>query len=127
MATLVDALRDARWPFWLGGLAIGLFAVLFAWVTGKALGVSSGFGSLCSLVSGLPIFRKKPFSERWRLAFLVGLPLGGALSAALAGTLVPHDRIGTFETFFGASWLAKVLVLGLGGFLIGYGARLAGG
>jgi hypothetical protein len=127
MATLVDALPDARWPFWLGGLAIGLFAVLFAWVTGKALGVSSGFGSLCSLVSGLPIFRKKPFSERWRLAFLVGLPLGGALSAALAGTLVPHARIGTFEIFFGASWLAKGLVLGLGGFLIGYGARLAGG
>jgi len=101
--------------------------VLFAWGTGKALGVSSGFGSLCSLLSGLPVFREKPYTERWRLGFLLGLPLGGALSAWLAGSLEVKSRIGLFETFFGEGWLAKALVLGLGGFLIGYGARFAGG
>ena len=127
MALLTTVDLGQPWPFWAGGLAIGLFVVLFAWVTGKALGVSSGFGSLCSLLSGLPLFRKKPYSERWRLWFLLGLPLGGALSAWLAGTLAVERRIGSFETLFGEGWLAKGLVLGLGGFLIGYGARFAGG
>ena len=128
MARLVlDALADASWPAWVGGLAIGTFAVGFAWITGKALGVSSGFGSLCSLVSGLPVFRAKPFSEPWRPWFLVGIVLGGTLSAGIAGALDPHQRIGAFERLFGDGWLVKALVLGAGGFLIGYGARLAGG
>ena len=34
------------WPFWGAGIAIGLLVVLLAWVTGKALGVSAGYGTL---------------------------------------------------------------------------------
>ena len=122
-----NAFLDRPWPFWAGGLAIGLFVVLFAWVTGKALGVSAGYGSLCSLLSGIPFFRQKPYSDRWRLWFLLGLPFGGLLSAWLGRGLAIQRRIGSFETFFGEGWPAKTLVLGLGGFLIGYGARFAGG
>jgi len=122
-----NAFFERPWPFWAGGLAIGLFVVLFAWVTGKALGVSAGYGSLCSLLSGLPHFRQKPYSERWRLWFLLGIPLGGLVSAGLAEKLELQRHIGTFEQLFGTSVLAKVLVLGAGGFLVGYGARLAGG
>lgn len=121
--SLVEAVFVRPWPFWAGGLAIGLFAVALAWVTGKPLGVSSGFGTLCSLVSGLPLFREKPFAERWRLAFLLGIPPGGFASAALAGSLEPRTSL---ELVSGES-LPALLVLAAGGFLIGYGARLSGG
>jgi len=111
------------WPFWAGGLALGLFAVCLAWLTGKGLGVSSGFGTLCALVSGLPLFRAKPFAERWRLWFLLGIPLGGLVSAALAGDLSPKES----PTLVSGERVPALLVLLAGGFLIGYGARLTGG
>lgn len=115
------------WPFWFSGAGIGLLVVLLAWVTGKAFGVSSGYGSLCSLVSGLPFFQRKPFTDRWRLWFLAGIVIGGFLSAALSGRLTPTLQIGAFESVFGGSLAAKVAALVAGGFLVGYGARWAGG
>jgi len=115
------------WPFWLSGLAIGLLVVLFAWIAGKAFGVSSSYGSVCGIVSKSTFFKNKPFGERWRRWFLLGFPLGGLLSAALAGRLHPTFQIGTFETLFGESLPVKAGVLLAGGFLIGYGARWAGG
>jgi len=115
------------WPFWVSGIAIGLFVVLLAWVMGRGLGVSSGYGTLCSLVSGLPFFRQAPFTERWRLWFIVGIPLGGFLSVVLSGDLSPKLQMGVFESVFGDALLAKAVTLVIGGFLIGFGARWAGG
>jgi hypothetical protein len=120
-------LVEHAWPFWLGGAGIGLFVILLAWVAGKGLAVSTGYGSLCSLVSGLEFFRSKPFTDSWRLWFVLGIPLGGLISAALAGDLALKFRMGLFETVFGDSLAAKAFVLGLGGFLVGFGARWAGG
>lgn len=121
--SFLDAVFVRPWPFWAGGLAIGLFAVALAGLTGKALGVSSGLGSLCSLVSGLPVFRARPFSERWRLWFLLGIPLGGLAAAALGGALRPATKLALLT----GERIPTVFVLAFGGFLIGYGARLAGG
>jgi hypothetical protein len=118
---------NTSWSFWIAGLALGLLVVLFAWVTGKGFGVSTSYGSLCSLVSSKAFFKRKPFTERWRLWFALGLPLGGLLSVALSGDLQWKTHIGAFETLFGDGWAAKAGVLLGGGFLVGYGARWAGG
>jgi hypothetical protein len=118
---------NTTWPAWLAGVVIGLLVVLLAWVMGKGFGMSAGYGSLCSLVSGIPYFKRKPFDERWRLWFLAGVPLGGLLSAALAGDLRPRFHVGALETVFGNDPLVKGAVLLAGGFLVGYGSRLAGG
>jgi hypothetical protein len=115
------------WPFWVAGIGIGLLVVLLAWVTGKAFGVSTGYGSLCSMVSGLSYFRKKPFTDPWRLWFIAGIPIGDFLSTLLSGDLSLKIQMGLFETVFGNSLLIKALILLIGGFLIGYGARWAGG
>lgn len=111
------------WPFWAGGLGVGIFAVALAWVAGKSLGVSSGFGTLCALVSGLPAFQKKPFSERWRLWFLLGIPLGGLCAAALGSALEPRTSLALVS----GTKVPSLLVLFAGGCLVGYGARLSGG
>lgn len=121
--SFVEQVFVRPWPFWAGGLAIGAFAVALAGLTGKGLGVSSGYGTLCALLSGLPIFRARPFSERWRLWFLLGIPLGGLLSAALGGKLGPQP----WPRLTSAEALPPLLVLVLGGALVGYGARLSGG
>jgi hypothetical protein len=68
-----------RWP------AIGLVVSLFAWLLGKSLGVSTGYGVACAMGSPLAFFRAREYGERWRLAFIVGLPLGGLVAAWLGG------------------------------------------
>jgi len=119
--------HPSSWPFWAAGGGIGLLVVLLAWVAGKPFGVSSGYGALCSLVSGLSYFQKRPYTERWRLWFLAGLPIGGLLSATLSGDLRWKLQIGLFESVFGDSLVLKAITLLAGGFLVGYGARWAGG
>jgi uncharacterized protein len=118
---------SGTWPFWIGGIAIGLFVVLFAWTTGKALGVSTGYGSLCGRLSAIPEFKKKPYADPWRLWFILGIPLGGLVSALLAGNTDLKPAIPVFEAPGGPGPLVKVGVFVTGGFLVGYGARWAGG
>lgn len=109
-----------RWPWWVGGLAIGAFVLLLLWLDNKLLGVSTGYSELCALP-------KDPSLQRsWRPRFLLGIVLGGAASALLAGQS-PTWAAGAFDELIGASLLVKVPVLVTAGVLIGYGSRLAGG
>jgi hypothetical protein len=124
---MYDAIFVTAWPWWVAGPAIGLVVSLFAWVTGKGLGVSTGYGSVCAMTSPLPFFAARPFQERWRLWFIVGLPLGGVTAALLAGTLSPTLAYGQLDALTHGSFAAKAGLLAGGGVLIGAGARWAGG
>ena len=108
------------WPFWLAGLGIGAFVPLFAWFTGKALGISSSYVELCSL-------SKPAGPDRWKLWFAVGLPLGGLASSSLTGTGTVATSSASMASAFGAGPLAQYALLALGGAAIGYGSRMAGG
>ena len=124
---IYEAVFGRPWPWWAAGPAIGMVVTLLAWVTGKALGVSTGYGSACAIASHLSFFRAKEYGERWRLWFVLGLPLGGLLAALLAGTLAPSPAFGRLEAFTGGSIVAQAALLFGGGLLIGGGARWAGG
>ena len=116
------------WPWWAAGLAIGLFATAFAAFTGNGIAVSGGIGAACArLAPGLSFFRKASFAERWRVPFLLGMPLGGLAGAALAGKLGLVTAMGSFDTVFTPRTDVKLAVLFAGGFLVGFGARWAGG
>jgi uncharacterized membrane protein YedE/YeeE len=119
------------WSGWLGGLAIGLYA-LFQWlVTGNALGVSTGYGNLCSYLSSNAYFHQGEYQSpnNWRLWFLIGIPLGGFLAALTSpGEIVASFSLGAmYDSVLPKALWAKGLVLLSGGVLIGYGARMAGG
>jgi len=116
------------WPWWVAGLAIGGFVTLMAWLSGKALGVSSGIGTVCAVCTPkLAYFQKKPYNETWRLWFMAGLPLGGLLGALLAGPWGVTTAMGLFDTAISSSLVVKIGVLFVGGALAGYGARWANG
>lgn len=124
---MYDAIFVVRWPWWVAGPAIGLVVTLLAWVAGKPLGVSTGYGSVCAVSSRLSFFRAKEFGEPWRLWFIAGLPIGGIVAGALAGTLAPTFAYGELDTLTQGSLVAKAGLLVGGGLLVGAGARWAGG
>lgn len=90
-----------------GGALIGLAASLLLLGVGRIAGISG-------VMEGII----KPGGERrdWRLAFLIGLPLGAILVAVPAPELLPHMEVN-------ASWP----LLAVSGLLVGFGARIANG
>jgi len=110
------------WPWWLVGPLIGLFVPLML-LLGGALGISSNFKHLCTLVfpsKKIPYLNYSLSPFLWNLWFLGGLFLGGLLGQFLspAGTKL-------FSSFYFTP-LGLVTLL-LGGVLVGFGARWAEG
>ena len=99
----------------IGGLAIcGAIGLLYL-LTGLVCGMSTAFSSTLSYVSRLPHFRQEKLlaSREWRLVYAAGLILGALIYVAAGGA-----------TFVTAVRPWRLLV---GGFLIGFGARLGNG
>lgn len=119
------------WSAWLGGVAVGLYGLGQFLLTNKLLGVSTGYGNICSLASRQEFFRVGAYSERlnWRLFFLLGIPLGGLIAALTSPRPFGFSfSVGPmYDSVLPQALWAKGLVLGAGGFLMGLGARMADG
>jgi uncharacterized membrane protein YedE/YeeE len=119
------------WSGWVGGLAVGLYLVIQWILSGRALGVSTGFGNLCSCFSRAGFFHRGEYAtpDNWRLWFLLGLPLGGLIAALTSpGEIVASFSLGEmYDRVLPDALWARGFVLLLGGSMIGYGARAAGG
>jgi len=120
-ATGLERVLSEPWPFWVGGLAIGLFVLAFLAVTGKPLGVSTGLEDVCSA----------PFDSSarrsWRLPFLVGIVGGGLLASLASGGMAPTTDMGSLDLLASTPFPLKAGIFALGGVLIGFGTRTAGG
>ncbi len=117
------------WHWSIAGAAIGAITLTLLFVANRRLGVSGGFDNACGLVSRAPYFLKatKDPANRWKLIFLVGLIVGGALSALSTGTWGPTWALGKHDAVFAMGPVGKSLWMFGGGLAIGFGTRLAGG
>ncbi|MBA3056339.1 MAG: YeeE/YedE family protein [Gammaproteobacteria bacterium] len=115
---LLLSLFPLGWQHYLlGGLLIGTGAALLFLLTGRIGGMSTVFSSTWSFVVSRPFFQQGRFvdSRGWRLVYALGLVLGalvwwlGFAGGVREATTVP------------------VWQLLVGGFLVGYGARLGNG
>lgn len=116
------------WHWAVAGASIGIITLVLLFIGNRRLGISTGFDNVCSLVLRTP-YSLGPGSEgrTWRLPFLGGLVLGGVLSAVLGGGWAPTWDLGMFDTVIGWGPAGKVAWMFVGGLLIGFGTRLAGG
>jgi uncharacterized protein len=94
------------WSALIGGALIGSAAVLMMLTLGRIAGVSGIAGGLVHARSG---------DGAWRVAFLVGLPLGAGLYGLFA------------EGALALRYDATLPVLIIGGLLVGFGTRLGSG
>lgn len=111
-----------RWPWYVGGVGIGLFGLAFVRSTGHLLGVSSGFYDTCLAVLG-----DRQARRSWRLPFIGGIVLGGLLAGLSTGTWQLTWDMSLFDQAVSSSLAIKLPVFAAGGVAVGLGARLAGG
>lgn len=113
----------------VGGALIGVITLLLLWLTNQRLGISTGFENVCSLVVNTPYLRRSEIatSHGFRLSFLGGLVLGGAISAIAGGGWAPIWDLGRFDAVFGIGPAGKLAWMFVGGLFIGFGTRMAGG
>jgi len=136
------------WPWYVSGTAISAIMVTLLYF-GKSFGVSSNLRTICTLAGAGKRVRFFDFdwkTQKWNLLFLLGAVLGGLIAGTLLksdrplqlSTATVHDlkKLGiTFDgqlepgQLFGIQALSvknTVLML-LGGLLVGFGSRYAGG
>jgi len=118
-----DILFSAAWfplgwtHYLVGGLFIGAGVSLLFVLTGHIGGMSTVFSSTWSFLLRRPYFQQGRYTDSrlWRLAYAGGLVLGAfAWWLFLSGGSVRFTSV-------------PVWALVVGGFLVGYGARLANG
>jgi len=113
------------WPWWISGTLIGLTVPLLYILAGKAFGISTSLqeiGAICAPHSRFEYLSKfDRIGHLWTLIFIVGIALGAYIAtrflSAQPAPLLP-------ESFTNTSGAIKLLI---GGFLVGFGTRYAGG
>ena len=103
-------------PYLIGGLVMGAGVALLYVTTGLVGGMSTVFSAVWSFVSGATHFAQARYvdSRAWRLVLAAGLVLGAALWTLASGQGVPTTTV-------------PVSHLLIGGFIAGFGARMANG
>ena len=145
---MLDLLSEP-WPWYVGGPLIGLMVPLLLWAGGE-FGVSENLRHICAalLPTRNDFFRYDwKATGLWNLTLALGIVLGGAVAGTVLASpdpLVVADAttadlavmgVTTFEGLAPAqvfSWEGLATVPGfvmivVGGFLVGFGARYAGG
>jgi len=137
------------WPWWFSGVLISGI-MLFLLFFGKTFGISSNLRTICSIAGAgkkVEFFRFDWKKQVWNLVFLTGAIIGGFIAhhfltidstvelspktvaelnelgfekptANQPSELFGLDALFTFKGFF---------ILALGGLLVGFGTRYAGG
>jgi len=145
---LIDLIRQP-WPWYVAGPLIGLTVPTLLIIGNKTFGISSSLRHICAacLPAKIPFFNYDWKKEIWNLFFVAGILLGGfiaflflqnpepmivnsKLSSELASYgITNYDSLVPTEVF---NWnslftLRGFIMMVVGGFLVGFGTRYAGG
>lgn len=140
----------APWPWYIAGslIAFVMFMLLYF---GQNFGMSSNLRTMCTIVGGnryCDFFDFDWKKQRWNLMFVVGAIIGGYIAAnyltlntaielhqdtvksllslgfsSVGDSYLPHEIFG-IKALFSVKGIAVLLI---GGYLVGFGARYAGG
>lgn len=138
------------WPWYISGPMIA-FIMLLLIMVGKNFGMSSNLRTLCTICGAgnkADFFKFDWTSQKWNLVVVVGAILGGFIASNFLSTdvavainteTISHlNKLGFSSA--GKAYLPtelfnidallnlkSVLILSIGGLLVGFGARYAGG
>ncbi|MFP4846634.1 YeeE/YedE family protein [Winogradskyella sp. PE311] len=138
------------WPWYVSGPCIALIMFLLLY-SGKTFGMSSNLRTLCAIGGAgkkVEFFKFDWKSQRWNLIVVFGAIIGGFIAhnylsnsikidlseatiqdlttygfTDIGNSLLPHELF-SWEAAFSFKGIAILLI---GGFLVGFGTRYAGG
>ena len=108
-------------PWFVGGPVLGLCVVAIRLLLNERLGITGAFTEVVERLG------QGSYTFGWRGWLLIGLVVGGAGFALVAGGPVFEGYGWLTDTFHGWGQIAVGAVLLVAGVLIGFGARTAGG
>lgn len=113
------------WPWWFSGIVIGLVVPAMYLLAGKGFGISTSLqqvGSMCTAGRGPKYLREYDWKAGlWTLVFVSGIAIGGCIAVQF----LTADPVAFLpESYHSLGGVARLLV---GGFLVGFGTRYAGG
>jgi len=137
------------WPWYIAGPLIGLTVPFLLLVGNKTFGISSSLRHLCAMCmpANLPFFKYDWKKEVWNLFFVAGITVGAFIAAQFLSNpdpvvlaeptaaylasrgitdttqLLPSEIFGWEQLFT----LRGLVFFVVGGFLVGFGTRWAGG
>ena len=137
------------WPWYIAGPLIGLTVPTLLLIGNKSFGISSSLRHVCAACfpADIPFFKYDWKKEIWNLVFVIGVFLGGIIATNFLENpntfvlsqatitdlkalgindfsgLMPADLF-SVETLFSVKGFIFFV---LGGFLVGFGTRYAGG
>lgn len=137
------------WPWWVAGPLIGLTVPLLLIIGNKSFGVSASLRHICAVCfpANISFFKYDWRKEIWNLIFATGIILGAFLATQFFANPDPvalHPSLGNEFQQYGINvsremvppeifnWdqlltLKGFVMIVIGGFLVGFGTRYAGG
>mgnify|MGYP000094302249 CR=1 FL=1 len=137
------------WSWYFSGIMISLVMFLLIW-SGERFGVSSSLETLCSIGGAgkkIPFFAGGWKDQTWNLIFVIGAIIGGYIAVEFLNngeplqlskaTISDLKELGihfdgelaplTIFSWENLTTLKGILIMVVGGFLVGFGTRWAGG
>jgi len=132
----MDWFLSARWSPYIVGIGIGILVWISFILSDKAIGCSTAFARTSGMteraVRGKKVERKEYYKKfipkvDWEWMLVLGVIVGAFISSFISGTFNVETVPSIWESVFGNTLLLRFVIAFIGGILIGFGSRMAGG
>lgn len=133
---MIEWLTMATWSPYIVGAGIGMLIWLTFLLSDRPLGASTAYAKTAGMIEtalskdkaeSMPYYRKFTPTADWQWIIVIGIIIGGFLSAYISGTFSLVTVPPLFAGTFGTDTAIRFVVALFGGILMGIGARWAGG
>ncbi len=121
---------------YLSGIGIGILVIIGFILSDKAIGCSTAYartsGMIERIFSGKKVYKKeyyKKFNPKidWEWMLVIGIIIGAFISSIISNTFAINMIPSLWNKTFGSSIFLRLMLSIIGGILVGFGARMAGG